>query len=74
VPKYWGLAGLGLGLALGSVWFSWFVLVLWTIMWHHLLNQCSVSMFVRTENREIQRLISVRMDGYQALIFAIFRL
>ena len=29
-----------LGLALGSVWFNWFVLVLWTVMWSHLLNQC----------------------------------
>jgi len=50
--------GLGLGLALGSVWFNWFVLVLWTIMWRHLLS--AESMFVRMENSEIQRLISVK--------------
>jgi len=31
------------------------VLLLWAIMWRHL--------FVRTENSEIQRLISVRKDG-----------
>jgi len=35
-------------------------------MWRHL--------FVRTENSEIQLLISVRKDGNQALNSAIFRL
>jgi len=40
------------------------VLLLWAIMWRHL--------FVRTENSEIQLLISVRKDGNQALNSAIF--
>jgi len=35
--KYYGLVGLGL--VLGSVSFNWFVLVLSTTMWRHLLNQ-----------------------------------
>jgi len=41
--KYYGLVWLGLelglGFILGSVWFNWFVLVLWIIMWCNLLNQ-----------------------------------
>ena len=51
--KYYGLVGLGagLGLALRSVYFIWFVLLLWAIMWRHL--------FVRAENSGIQRLISL---------------
>ena len=45
------------------IWFNWFVLILWTTMWRHLLNQCSygrkIAKFnawfpsVRTENSEL---------------------
>jgi len=55
-----------LGLALGSVWFNWFVLVLSTIMWRYLLNQRSygwkIAIFkckfpsVRTENSVYMRI------------------
>jgi len=34
--------------------------------------QSGESMFVRTKNSEIQHLISIHMDGNQALNFAIF--
>ena len=65
-----GLVGLWLGLVLGSVQFNWFVVVLWTIMWCHLLNQLVISGdIVLWRKKQPEKLDTQRFSGKPSRIF-----